>query len=941
MKFITTAKLSMALGILLSAIPLIGRAQTTIYSDSFETDALNSTSPAGWTDVATGVSAGGGYACVQAAGYSGAYSGFNGAHAVYLFLQGLTGQTATSQGNRFSNSNIGQTFAANTTYTLTYLYGVNGGGPTTISLMGNNSVIPSSKQTITGGTLALVSGPTVTVDTGANPGLVGQNIGIDINWSPYTGLYFKSVVVDNIQVTATTNTTKGSMGINAGVPGLFVDLVKNQGQGVFLDPNLAKDAGGKFILTPLDANGWPTQDFSINLGGNGHHNATTNPVDIEVSVTYLLSFQCANPSPLIVGKPNPVTVSGFTATADGTGQYLITASVYLLPQPIHTDGTTSNSLALKITNTTQGAISGVRNLKVIPPGYPANTTQVFRTDYLSLLAPFSLIRTMDLARANGTPDYPAYTTWADRTPPTFATPMGVSKPNAGVPWEYLVLLANTVNEDLWINVPIAANDDYVTKLAQLFKYGSDTAGNVYTSTQANPVHPPLKSNLHLYVEYSNEVWNDYMDQSAWNVAAAQNEYTNGTSPVTAAANLKPLGSSDYSGTLQPGPANRYAERSVRISNLFSSVWGASAINTTIRPIFAWQLGGGDGAQCAWIQANYGAPKNYIYALAAAPYLGTSRTQQNGAVSPVLTKEGCIADMDSSLAIQKPYLINLRAGATYYGLKAVTYEGGTGLYGAGDYQAKYDSGYLVGTSGQEGVDTLIKKYYTKFFTEEGGDLNVYFNGIFCARETGYYGLVEHPQDPALATRPLPKWTAINAISAAVRPTSTAGTAIPATGGPFYNAQYLMDLLSLTTSALQTPKGIFPVSGGTTYYQVFFGPNKSNDPSDPPRVLEYLVNVAAAGTYTINQSYASTNPQIANRDPNDPTSGPAIIQLSLDNQSYPAVTLTTTPSYNTGFVNAVLGTVTLTKGLHTIHVNVIHGATTSHSKVLGLYQLSLTP
>ena len=933
----------MALGILLSAIPFIGRAQTTIYSDSFETDALNSTAPAGWLFTPTGVSTGGGYVCVQgAASFSGTYSGLNGAHALYLFLQGLSGQTATFQGIRFYNTSIGQTFAANTTYKLSYLYGVNGGGPTTISLMGNGSLIPSGKQTITGGTTALVSGPMVTVDTAANPELVGQTIGIDINWSPYTGLYFRSVGLDNIQVTATPDIAKVSMGINAGVPGLFVDLVKNQGQGVFLDPNLARDAGGNFILTPLDANGWPTQDFSINLGGNGHRLATTNPLDIEVGGTYLFSFQCANPSPLIVGKPNQVTVSGFTATADGMGQYLITASVYLPPLPPKADGTPSNSLAMKITNTTQGAISGARNLKVIPPGYPANTTQVFRTDYLSLLAPFSLIRTMDLARANGTPDFPAYTTWADRTPPNFATPMGVSKPNAGVPWEYLVLLANTVNEDLWINVPIAANDDYVTKLAQLIKYGTDTAGNVYTSTQANPVHPPLKSNLHLYVEYSNEVWNDFMDQSAWNVSAAQTEYTNGTSPVTAPANLKPLGSSDFSGTMQPGPANRYAERSVRISNLFASVWGASAMNTTVRPIFAWQLGGGDGPQCAWMQATYGAPKNYLYALAAAPYLGTTRTQQKTNVSPALTPASCITDMDLSLAAQKPFLINLRAGATYYGLKAVTYEGGTGLFGAGDYQAKYDSGYLVGTSTQEGVDTLIKKYYTKYFTEEGGDLNVYYNGIFCARESGYYGLVEHPQDPALATRPLPKWAAINAISAAVRPTSTAGTAIPAIGGPLSNANYLIDLLSLTTSALQTPKGIFPTGNGDgTFYQVFFGPNKSNDLSDPPRVLEYLVNVAAAGTYTIKQSYASTNPQTADRDPNDPTSGPAIIQLAVDNQTYSAVTLTTTPSYNTGFVNAVLGTVTLTKGLHTIHINVIHGATTTHSKVLGLYQLSLTP
>ncbi len=939
MNYTKHAKLTMALGVLLSAIPWIGSAQTVLYTDSFESDALNSKSPAGWTDVATGISPGGGYACVQAAGYSGNYSGLNGVHAVYLFLQGLSGQTATSQGNRFYNSNIGQTYAADTTYKLTYLYGVNGGGPTAISLMGNNSVITASKQTITGGSTALVSGPIVTVDTTANPGLVGQNIGIDINWSPYTGQYFKSVMVDNIQVTATSNviTGKNSMGINLGNQTVFVDLIKNLRQGAFLAPALVK-VNGVFPVATLDANGWPSQDFAVGVCGTGHAHAVTNSVDYDIGGTYAISFQCANNSPVLAGTPFPFTVTGFSAVADGTGQYLITANLNLPSQPLRADGLSSNALWIKITNTTQGAISGVRNLKVILPGYPANTTQLFRSDYLSMLAPFSVMRTMDWTATNECPAYPGVTAWTDRTPPTFATIRGRALPNAGIPWEHVILLANMVNKDPWINVPIAATDDYVTKLAKLFKYGSDAAGNIYTSTQTNPVNPPLNANLHLYVEYSNEVWNGSFAQAAWNVTAAQTEYTNGTSPVTASANLKPLGSSDFANATRPGPANRVAERLVQISNIFSSVWGAGAINTTIRPVYAWQLGGGNEDQCAWIQTNYGAPKNYIYALAAAPYLGTARVHSIPDVTPALTAAECITDMESSLVTQYPYMINLRAGATYYGLKDVLYEGGVGITGDGDFQAKYDSGYLVGINGgQHGVDTLLKSYFNTYFTTEGGDLSVYYSSNYVWGIYGHWGFVEHPQDVTLAGRPLPKWTAINAVSAAPRPASTAGSAVPAAGVRINVAEYLISLNSLQTTQY-IPNGIYnSTDTPSAHYILNFGPNLTTDAA---KVREYLVNVSTAGTYTIKQSYGSTNPSTAT-PATDASSGPAVVQLWVDNQQFPSVSLPPTVAYSKQFVDVALGTLALTKGLHTIHVNVIHGGNSGHSQALGLSELVITP
>ena len=77
----------------------------------------------------------------------------------------------------------------------------------------------------------------------------------------------------------------------------------------------------------------------------------------------------------------------------------------------------------------------------------------------------------------------------------------------GVPYEYMVALGNLQNKNIWINIPHLATNDFIIKMAQLIKFGSDGV-NPYTSPQANPVYPPLNPNLKVYVEYSNEIWSN-------------------------------------------------------------------------------------------------------------------------------------------------------------------------------------------------------------------------------------------------------------------------------------------------------------------------------------------------------------------------------------------------------------------------------------------------
>jgi hypothetical protein len=87
-------------------------------------------------------------------------------------------------------------------------------------------------------------------------------------------------------------------------------------------------------------------------------------------------------------------------------------------------------------------------------------------------------------------------------------------------WEWMVAFANEAQVDLWINIPHLANNEYITKLAKVIRYGSD-GYEPYESDQANPVWAPLNSNLKVWIEYSNEMWNSgSFSQAKWAEQAA-------------------------------------------------------------------------------------------------------------------------------------------------------------------------------------------------------------------------------------------------------------------------------------------------------------------------------------------------------------------------------------------------------------------------------------
>lgn len=199
-----------------------------------------------------------------------------------------------------------------------------------------------------------------------------------------------------------------------------------------------------------------------------------------------------------------------TGPSNGQGSVVDGRRVYLF-----SSSPGSNHITIEAVNPD----NPVTDLKIwLPdPEDPMNRSlegQFWHPTYLARLRDLDLnhVRTMDWGDTNASPQQD----WGDRRLPTFYGMHGRLNPRApatgitgnrstGIAWEYMISLANELGKDLWICVPHLATETYVTKLAQLMRYGSD-GREPYTSPQANPVYPPLREDLRLYVEYSNEIW---------------------------------------------------------------------------------------------------------------------------------------------------------------------------------------------------------------------------------------------------------------------------------------------------------------------------------------------------------------------------------------------------------------------------------------------------
>ncbi|MFZ4478381.1 MAG: hypothetical protein ACOYNZ_00660 [Rhodoferax sp.] len=376
----------------------------------------------------------------------------------------------------------------------------------------------------------------------------------------------------------------------------------------------------------LGSDGWPVGDFGVVLlTGASKYSGNAG--------TYKVSFRG---QALVKGVASSAQVLHQTFDA---ARNLSSAEV-LLP---------ANEEQLMLSFTHTG--TGIKDLKVIRPGYDAASPPLFTRSFLSHIARFKTLRFMDWLRTNNNP----VTSWAARATPEkthYAS-------SAGVPWEHIVALANQGQKDIWINLPIGVDDDYVLQLARLLKRTLNTDSKVY-------------------LEYSNEIWNGGFAQYNSNRALAIAEVqANPASPLI------------YDGKREPSliAFRRIAKRLKEFSDIFRQIYGDKAMMSTIRPVLGFQVVQSMTARFGldFIADMYGPPARFFHAIAGAPYfdLGDQQTVDGLSTDEVLTamkksieRRSIVSNLEADLAL-----------AAWYGLKFLAYEGGSATFGTGSLAAK--------------------------------------------------------------------------------------------------------------------------------------------------------------------------------------------------------------------------------------------------------------
>ncbi|MEA3172945.1 MAG: hypothetical protein QOF42_356 [Gammaproteobacteria bacterium] len=387
----------------------------------------------------------------------------------------------------------------------------------------------------------------------------------------------------------------------------------------------------------------------------------------------------------------------------------------------------------------------LRNIKVVTAANEAaaKAGQILNPAFLNLIQNFRALRFMDWFLTNNS----TLSSWTDRPIPTNAF-FGTSK---GVPIEIAVQLANAVSADAWMNVPVMADDNFISQMATL-------------------VHSQLGGSQKIYVELSNEVWNSSFSQSKYAVDRGKALWPTRSSS---------RGDFEY---------NRewFGMRTAQMCDIWRSVWRSDPrLVCVLGAQAAWSFSATEALKCPyWTQ---GAPcsGHAIDAVAVAPYMGGAvpaawTSQPDGGLVKLF--QSLYSQNDSSMddesyfsrifrrwsrsetmipaggfiaqdaAWEKDFMTNLAP----YKLPLLAYEGGQN-FADGSTNA-LNTLYMAANR-----DLRMGQAYTAYFQlwkAGGGQLFMHYSDVGVESKYGSWGAVESIMQ---TTTPLsgapPKWQAI--------------------------------------------------------------------------------------------------------------------------------------------------------------------------------------
>ncbi|MCY3024302.1 MAG: hypothetical protein NTW87_35445 [Planctomycetota bacterium] len=345
----------------------------------------------------------------------------------------------------------------------------------------------------------------------------------------------------------------------------------------------------------------------------------------------------------------------------------------------------------------------LRNIRFVMPGceqtYKDNP---FRQGFLDMWGPMSAYRFMDWMETNGS----KIVKWSDRPKPEDATCTA-----KGVPLELMLDLCNRQLIEPWFCMPHQADDDFVRQFATM-------------------VRERLDPTLHVYIEYSNEVWNG---------GFVQHKY--------AEEKAKELGLGPKERPWE-GAGMFHAQRSVEIFKLWEEVFGGK--ERLVR-VIAWQAAGGEYWSDKMVLSFKDAGKN-ADALAIAPYITMCIPQKGG-------KGGLDAETVAGWTVEQvlehaetkalpeciAWMKTQKKVADKYGLRLLAYEGGQHLVGVGGGENNQKmTDLFMAANRHPRMGEIYRKYYDAW-KEAGGDLFCVFSSVGGWSKWGSWGLAEYYDD----------------------------------------------------------------------------------------------------------------------------------------------------------------------------------------------------
>ncbi len=371
------------------------------------------------------------------------------------------------------------------------------------------------------------------------------------------------------------------------------------------------------------------------------------------------------------------------------------------------------------------------------------STNTFSASFLNQLRPYQALRFMDWMRTNNSSN----ASWNARATSTDAR----YSTDKGVPAEVMISLVNSTGKIPWFTLPHQADDTYIQSFAAL--------------TRAT-----LRSDLPVYVEYSNEVWNDAFSQGSW---------------------VQARGEATWPGGAESGFTKRvnfYGRRAAEICDLWKAAFSdePSRVVCVMASQAANSWTASEALSCPlWNQGPCVA--HGISALAIAPYFGDYLGQEearsevrswigqsDGGLSTLFSELRSGSRLSSgptsgALSRSFEWIDANKLVADANGIALATYEGGQHLVGIGS-AGDDDSITTLFTNANR--DSRLANLYTDYLSgwnNRGGGLFMHFTDITDYTKYGSWGALER-----VGQTSSPKYNALWRYSTGTEPPSSSYT-----------------------------------------------------------------------------------------------------------------------------------------------------------------------